>query len=227
MLQHNSGHETPISIGGLVRSIFIMWKPLPACLLALALLLSSCGAPGVARVPAGGSEDDYRGTVVDPPKTLSGFTLTSHTGQPMSLEDLRGRPALFFFGYTNCPDVCPITMGEWKQVKASLGAEAEKVSFVFISVDGERDTPEALTTFLGRFDPAFIGLTGDDADLQAVAKDFGIFYKVHDHETGEESFLVDHSPPSFLIDGEGRMAKVYSYGIEPDVIVEDLRQLVS
>src|SRR5258706_2822356 len=121
--------------------------------LLLLSLMTACGSPQ-------NSPAESAGTVLYPPRQLQDFTLTNQAGKPMKLSDLRGQIALVFFGYTNCPDVCPIVVSNFTQIKAALGDKASKVAFVFISVDGKHDTPEVLTRWLGAFDPTFIGLTG-------------------------------------------------------------------
>jgi protein SCO1/2 len=163
------------------------------------------------------------GTPVDPPRVLSDFTLTSHTGQPISLSDLRGRALLIYFGYTFCPDVCPITLGDFRRVRDGLGDDAGKVAFVMISVDGERDTPERLNSYLGAFDPDFIGMTGDEGELQRISTDYGLFFE---RQPGDERYLVDHTASIFMVDPEGRLTMIYTFGTEPDVIIEGVRGLI-
>ncbi len=190
--------------------------------LLLALALASCSAlPSRQAAPL----DNSAGTVLDPPQELNDFTLTSHTGASLSLSDLRGRPALLFFGYTNCPDVCPATLVEWKKIKNMLGGEAEDVEWVFISVDSERDTPDVLARYVGGYDPAFTGLSGDKATLQAMAKDYGLYFEPSPRD-GDGLELVDHGSYSYLINPEGRLQKIYSYGVPADVIAQDLRALL-
>ncbi len=200
----------------------------PAALLLLGMLfLAGCGGSPVVITQPGVAPDAPSGTLLDPPKELADFTLTSHTGAPLSLQDLRGRTALVFFGYTNCPDVCPLTMAEWKKVKQNLGDAAKDVAFVFISVDPKRDTPEVVARFVGGYDPSFTGLTGDEPELQAVAKNFGVFFHAHEDDGSGKPPLVDHSSPSFLLDRNGRMHMVYSYGMPADTITADIRELLA
>ncbi len=187
-----------------------------------ALMLSGCGSESGASGP---SPTPLPGTVLDPPKALRDFTLTSHTGDALSLGDLRGKTVLIFFGFTHCPDVCPTTMADFKRVKAELGADAEQVAFVFISVDGERDTPDRLASYLHAFDPDFIGLTGADAEIRAVAEDFGVFYQRVD-EGHADHYMVDHTASSFVVGADGTLRIVFSYQSDPAGMAARIRGLM-
>ncbi len=193
----------------------------------LGVFLGACGRPGSAVVDETGSDSgNSSGTRIEPPKELADFTLTSHTGETFKLHDLQGKPALLFFGYTNCPDMCPTTMLEWKKVKNSLGTDAGKVAFVFVSVDGARDTPDVVKQFVQGYDSEFIGLTGDEATLRTIAKDFGVYFNhAHDKESNPEH-LVDHGLYSFLLNRDAKLHTVYRYGIPADVISADVLGLL-
>ena len=155
-------------------------------------LLAGCAQPGAPNAASGtASFDTPAGTLIDPPKELADFTLRSHTGAPLSLSDLRGRPVLLFFGYTHCPDVCPMTMVAWKKVKTELGAAADDIAFVFVSVDGERDTPEVLAEFLNKYHSTFIGLSGNVATLRTVGKDYGLYFE-HQKPGDDAAYLLEH-----------------------------------
>ena len=179
------------------------------------------------------------GAVVDPPYQVQDFTLTSHTGEPISLSDLRGRAVLMFFGYTHCPDVCPTTLADYRRVKQALGDKADDVNFVFISVDGERDTPDVLTQYLGQFDTEFVGMMGDETTLRQMGAEYGLMFQQetvnvghehehgHDHNLDDENYFVQHTSPSFLIDRDGYLRLVYFYGTQPEVIVEGIRQVLN
>jgi protein SCO1/2 len=161
---------------------------------------------------------------VDPPKTLQDFTLTNQDGEPFSLSDMKGEMVLMLFGYTHCPDVCPLTMLNYKKIKESLGEQADQITFVFISVDGERDTPEVMKDYLGRFDPEFIGLTGDEETLLRMGGDYELrFAKSADASGSTENYLVEHNSTTYLIDKEGKLVALYLYGTEADVIAEDIQ----
>ena len=141
----------------------------------------------------------YHGAVIDPPAQAADFTLTDQNGHPFRLSDQKGKSVLIFFGYTHCPDVCPITLAEFKQIKAMLGDKAGQVRFVFITVDPERDTAETINAFLQNFDPDFVGLTGDRSTLEQVWKAYGVYQE--QQEAGSAAgYLVDHSTPTYLID---------------------------
>lgn len=179
---------------------------------------------------------------VEPPHLVKNFTLTSQTGQPISLSDLHGRAVLMFFGYTHCPDVCPTTLADYTRVKQALGSNADEVAFVFISVDGKRDTPDVLTQYLGQFDAGFIGMTGDETTLRRLGAEYGLLFQhessnladgheaEHEHQEGQdldiENYFVQHTSPSFLVDRDGYLRLVYFYGTEPSVIAEGIRQVL-
>lgn len=188
----------------------------------LVALLAACGADD----PPAPTATPLPGTVLDPPRPLPNFTLTDHTGAPFSLSDLNGRAALVFFGFTHCPDICPTTLAEFTRVKTLLGEGASEVAFVFVSVDGARDTPERLAQYVGAFDRTFIGLTGDDDAVRPVADEFGVYYQAVPVEGSQTDYLVDHTASSFALDREGRLAIVFSYGTPPDAIAQRLRALL-
>jgi protein SCO1 len=165
---------------------------------------------------------------VNPPKTLQAFTLTNQDSEPFSLSDLKGKMALMLFGYTHCPDVCPLTMLNYKKIKDTLGDNASQINFVFISIDGERDTPEVLNKFLGKFDESFIGLTGDEATLLRMGSDYDLYFaKRADPSGSTENYLMDHNSATYLIDQDGKLVALYVYGTEPDVIAEDIHSRLS
>lgn len=180
------------------------------------------------------------GARVDPPHLLSNFTLTSQTGAPISLHDLRGRAAVLFFGYTHCPEECPTTMANFKRIKQMLGDQANQAAFVFISVDGKRDTPQQLTSFIDQFDSAFIGMTGDETLLRQIGSEYGLVFSQDgitapavsddDHEHAEaldqQHYFVQHTSPAFLIDRDGYLRMVYFYGTEPAAIADGIRELL-
>lgn len=174
--------------------------------------------------------------LVQPPQFVKDFTLTDQTGQPLSISDLRGQPVLMFFGYTHCPEECPLTLVNYTRIKRELGDLGDSLQYVFISVDGERDTPPVVAEYLRKFDERFIGLTGDPDSLRAPGAQFGLmFEKVVLGTDGvqrpateqDENYFVSHISPSFLIDKDGYLSRVYFYGTDPDVIADNLREFLA
>jgi protein SCO1/2 len=161
---------------------------------------------------------------VDPPRQLQNFTLINQDHQPVSLNSLEGKMVLMLFGYTNCPDVCPATLLEYKKIKAALGDQADQINFVFISVDSDRDTPERLKAYVQGFDPGFIGLTGDEATLRRLGTDYDLYFeKIASADGSADAYLVSHNSNTYLIDEEGRLVALYLYGTEAAVIVGDIQ----
>jgi protein SCO1/2 len=142
------------------------------------------------------------------------FRLTDHTGKPRSMADFKGKVVTIFFGYTQCPDVCPTTMAEMKSVMQKLGpADAAKVQVLFITIDPERDTPALLSQYVPAFDPTFLGLYGDIATTEKTAKDFKVYFKKAPGKT-PGSYSMDHSAGSYVYDPQGRL-RLYVRGAPP------------
>jgi protein SCO1 len=187
------------------------------------VLLAACTAP----LPTGAPDSSgAQGTLIDPPIQLSDFTMPSSRGEPLSLSSFAGQPSVIFFGYTFCPDICPLTLSEMKRVKEQLGADGERLNVLFVSVDAERDTPEVLARYVTSFDPAFVGLQGEEATLRRIGKEYGLYYAKSQVQNTSASYLVDHSSATYLIDGAGRLRVVYPYGTEPEVIVRGVQRLL-
>jgi protein SCO1/2 len=165
-------------------------------------------------------------TIIDPPTVLSDFSLPASTGGEVRLSDLRGQPVLLYFGYTRCPDYCPMTLSEFRRVREELGDDGERVHFVLISVDPVYDTPEVLATYLQAFGAGFIGLQGNDATLRRISKEYGLTYRHGGGHQHHGSAGVEHSTASYLIDQNGRLRIVYPYGTAASVYVQDIRALL-
>lgn len=142
-----------------------------------------------------------------------------------SIKDFAGKVVVVFFGYTQCPDVCPTTMQELAEVKKALGPDGDKLQAIFITVDPERDTAEVLKAYMGNFDPSFVALRGDAAQTLAVAKEFKIYFKKAEGQT-PTSYTMDHSAGSYIFDPAGRL-RVYSrYGSGAEAVAADVRSLL-
>ncbi|WP_201747274.1 SCO family protein [Glaciimonas sp. PCH181] len=154
------------------------------------------------------------------------FALTDNNGKPRTLADFKGKAVVVFFGYTQCPDVCPTTMAEMGSVMKELGPLADKVQVLFITVDPERDTQALLAQYVPAFDPRFLGLYGDLAATEKVAKEFRVFYqKVPGKTPG--SYSIDHTAGSYVFDPAGHIRLFVRHGQGPDPIVHDLKLLLS
>lgn len=151
--------------------------------------------------------------------------LPDHNGQPRSLKDFAGKVVVVFFGYTQCPDVCPTSMSELADVKRALGADGDKLQGIFVSVDPERDTPEVLKAYMANFDPSFLALRGTPEQLAAVAKDFKIYYKRVEGQT-PTSYTMDHSAGSYVYDPAGRLRVYHRYGSGAQSLAADVRALL-
>jgi protein SCO1/2 len=152
------------------------------------------------------------------------FSLMSPAG-PRSLADYRGKVVVIFFGYTQCPDVCPTTLADLAEVRKRLGAEGERLQVIFVTIDPERDTPALLSQYVPGFDPSFVGLYGDADQTAAVAKEFKVFYQKVAGST-PTSYTMDHTAGSYVIDKDGRVRLFIRHGASVDDIVGDLRKLL-
>lgn len=156
-------------------------------------------------------------------RTLS---LTDQYGQPRTLADFKGKVTLVFFGFTQCPDVCPATMAELAQIKAKLGADGNRVQGVFVTLDPERDTPELLKAYMSGFDPSFIALRGSLEQTAAAAKEFKVFYaKVPGKSPG--TYSLDHTAGSYVFDANGKVRLFVRYGSGPEALTADLKALLA
>lgn len=153
------------------------------------------------------------------------FRLTDHNGQERSLQDFRGKVVVVFFGFAQCPDVCPTSMAELAQVKQSLGADGDKLQGLFVTVDPERDTPEVLKAYMANFDPSFLALRTSPEGLAALAKDFKLYYKKVEGKT-PTSYTMDHSAGSYVYDPQGRLRLYVRYGSGAEALLADVRQLL-
>jgi protein SCO1/2 len=154
-----------------------------------------------------------------------GFTLADADGRQRTLADFKGKVVVMFFGYAQCPDVCPTTMTEMAQVKQQLGSDGDKLQVLFVTVDPERDTPAVMKAYMGAFDPAFVALIPTPEQLPALAKDYKVYYKKVEGKT-PTSYSMDHSAASFVYDTEGRLRLYARYGAGAPAMVSDLRALL-
>lgn len=189
--------------------------------IVLAMVLGLAGCDKLASKPPSFQNTDVTGLPY-----ASGFALTDHTGKPRTLADFKGKVVVMFFGYTQCPDVCPTTMAELAAVMKELGPQADQVQVLFVTVDPERDTRELLAQYVPAFDSRFLGLYGDSAATAAVGKEFKVFYaKVPGKAPG--SYSMDHTAGSYVFDKDGKVRLFLRHGQGAAPIVHDLKQLLN
>ena len=183
--------------------------------------LSGCDAPGTGSASSGGS---FKGVDITGASYAKGLQLKDFNGQVRSLAEFKGKVVFLFFGFTQCPDVCPTTMAELAELRRRLGPDGEKVQGVFVTVDPERDTPELLKGYLGSMDPSFVGLTGTPDEIKAAAKEFKVFYQKVPTQNG--NYTIDHTAGAFVFDPSGQVRLFVRYGMPVDDLVSDIRQLL-
>jgi protein SCO1/2 len=198
-----------------------MKKLLAVSVLALAAALSLSGCDKLASKPPSFQNTDLTGLPY-----AQDFALTDHHGKARTLADFKGKVVVMFFGYTQCPDVCPTTMAEMAAVMKELGPLADQVQVLFVTVDPERDTQALLAQYVPAFDPRFLGMYGDAAATAKVAREFKVFYaKVAGKAPG--SYSMDHTAGSYVFDKQGKVRLFLRHGQGAAPIVHDLKQLLS
>ena len=187
-----------------------------AVLLVLAVLADGCNGP--APGPA------FELTDITGAEFGRDIRLTDHNGKPRALADFKGKVVAVFFGYTHCPDVCPVTMSELAMVASELGKDAQRLQVLFITVDPERDTPDVLAKYVPAFNPAFLGLYGDADATARTAKEFKVFFSKQ--PASGDNYSVDHSAGTYIYDPAGRLRLFASYGQGAPKMLHDIRLLL-
>ena len=172
------------------------------------------------------SPASFKATDITGAKFGNDFALTGHDGKPRALADFKGKVVVVFFGYVQCPDVCPTTLSTLRNVRERLGPDADKLQVVFITVDPERDTREVLSQYVPAFDPSFVGLSGDAAATERVAREFRVLYTKNAGKT-PTSYTVDHSAGVFIFDTQGRIRLYASQNMTPDDYIRDIKALLA
>jgi len=187
-----------------------------ACLFAVAL--AACD-----KVP--GKTASFQNTDITGLDYAKGFSLVDHTGKPRTLEDFKGKVVVLFFGYTQCPDVCPTTMAQLAGVMQKLGPQADQVQVLFITLDPERDNQQLLAGYVPAFDKRFLGLRGTPEQTARTAKEFKVYYaKVPGADP--QTYTIDHMAGTFVFDRDGKPRVFIHHDQNADAIVHDLRQLL-
>ncbi|MBA3917637.1 MAG: SCO family protein [Gemmatimonas sp.] len=182
--------------------------------LASLLLVAAC-----SKAPS------FEGMAIDPPRDMPAFTFVDADSSRVVLGPERGRPMVLFFGYTNCPDVCPTTLAEWARVKSKLGPDAGRVRFVFVTVDPDRDTPAVARRYARQFDSTFVGVSGDPATTAAIMQAYGVAAGREDVGSAA-GYLVSHSSQVFLVNGAGQLVALYPFGTRWEALAADLTQVL-
>jgi len=191
-------------------------KPIARLLLVLvvAASLGACADRGA-----------YEGSPMDPALTVPGTLLPGDPGE-LSLANTEGKLTLLTFGFTECPDICPTTLSDWRRVRQQLGADTSRVRFVFVSVDHRKDTPASAAAFARNFDPTFIGVAPDSVKLKTLLPFFQAEAVYSPAASGHGS-EVGHTTHSFLIDARGRISLVYTFATEPEPIARDIKKMLA
>ena len=192
-----------------------------ALLASAVVLLAGCDW-----MPGFGDKPSFKAIDITGAEYARELSLTDANGRERSLADFKGKVTLVFFGYTQCPDVCPTTLAELAAVKKALGAQGERVQGVFVTVDPKRDTPEVLKAYMASFDPSFVALRGDENQTKAAAKNFKVFYAYAPGKT-ENSYTVDHTAGTFVFDAGGRVRLFVRYGSGAEALTHDLKLLLA
>lgn len=190
-----------------------MWR------IVVLLVLGLFGCTG--QTPVGFSNTDVTGSAIG--QSLAG--LKDSRGQERSIGEFHGKAVIVFFGYTSCPDVCPTTLARFAEVMKQLGAEADRVQVILISVDPETDTPERLGPYVTAFYPSFIGLAGDLPATEAVAREFKVFFAKA--KGGHHAGMIDHTTGAYAFDPTGRIRLYVKDDASVENIVGDLRRLLA
>jgi protein SCO1/2 len=190
-------------------------------------LLSSlaAGAALMATGCADSSKPQFKSVDITGADYAKDFNLPDQHGKPRTLQDFRGKAVIVFFGFTQCPDVCPTTLAEIAQAKKLLGADGDKVQGIFVTVDPERDTADVLKAYMANFGPDFVALRGSPEQLAAMAKDYKVYYKKVEGKT-PGSYTMDHSAASYVYDPQGRLRLYTRYGSGPQALTDDLKLLL-
>jgi protein SCO1/2 len=195
---------------------------------ALKLIAGSMGvtALGVGLSACSEAKQSFTAVDITGADYAKDFALKDADGKVRTMADFKGKVVVLFFGYAQCPDVCPTTMTEMAQVKQQLGKDGGKLQVLFVTVDPARDTPEVMKAYMGAFDPSFVALIPTADELTATAKDFKVYFKKVDGKT-PTSYSMDHSAASFVYDTQGRLRLYARYGAGVPSMVSDVKALLA
>lgn len=193
---------------------------LAAATVAAASLLTACDRPG------GASRASFKGIDITGAEYAKELNLLDADGRARTLADFKGKVTVIFFGYTQCPDVCPTTLAELAQARKLLGPDGARVQGVFVTIDPDRDTPEVLKAYVASFGTDFVALRGTADETKAAAKQFKVFYAKVPGKT-ETSYTMDHTAGSYVLDAAGRVRLFTRYGVGAEAMAADLKLLLA
>lgn len=197
------------------RATLLPMKFLAILSLSLCALLSACSEP-----------PRFQSTDLTGADWGRDFSLIDPQGQPRQLADFRGKAVVLFFGYTQCPDVCPTTLASMREVMKLLGEDAGRVQVLFVTLDPARDTPQMLGQYVPMFHPSFLGLWGDEQTTLALAREFRVFFARQNGST-PDTYSIDHSTGSYAFDPQGRLRLLLRHGEAPEKLAADLKLLLN
>ena len=201
-------------------------RPARRALLAIGLAAAAWLAACDGKLPGAADKPSFKGIDITGAEYARSLQLSDPDGKPRSLAEFKGKVVVVFFGYTQCPDVCPSTMAELSEVKRSLGADGARVQGIFVTVDPERDTAVLLKAYALNFGPDILGLRGSADEIKAAAKEFKVFYAKVPGKT-ETSYTVDHTAGSYVFDTQGRVRLFTRYGSGAQALADDLKRLLA
>lgn len=192
-----------------------------------AIALAACALLlGCDKLELGSAKPSFKGIDITGAEYARSLALTDQDGKARTLEEFKGKVSVVFFGYTQCPDVCPATLAELAQVKKSLGKDGERLQGIFVTLDPKRDTQEVLKAYMANFDPSFVALHGTPEQTKAAAQEFKVFFATSPGKT-ESSYTVDHTAGSFVFDARGKVRLFVRYGSGAEALAADLKVLLA
>jgi len=195
------------------------------CSLTTILCSSLAALAALALAACDGGQPKFKSTDITGVDYGRSLELADHTGKPRRLADFRGKAVVVFFGFTRCPDVCPTTLADAAQAMKQLGPDADRVQVLLVTVDPERDTRKVLADYVTAFDPRFLGLSGDLEATRRAAKEFKVYFEKRPGKT-PDSYSVDHSAQSYVIDPQGRLRLFVRHDRIAEDLADDLRVLL-
>mgnify|MGYP003407268827 FL=1 len=195
-----------------------MWR----CLAVLVLLWSVAACDSSSTV----SQAQFQGIDITGADYGKALKLTDHTGKTRGLDDFKGKVVLVFFGFTQCPEICPTTLHDLAKVLKQLGSDAERVQVLFVTLDPQRDSQELLAKFVPSFHPSILALRGDEAATKAAAQSFHVFFEKRPGTTAD-NYTIEHFTGTFVFDRDGRLRLLMNYGIGIDKMLHDVKLLLS